>query len=91
MISKTRPRRWLIAALAALLSACSTPPAPPPSILAPRQIDPPPLALAAPCDLPGELAAAATAADLADWALAWMAAWHCERGRRAGLAAAWPR
>lgn len=47
--------------------------------------------LASPCPTPADLAAGATAQDLAAWAIDWIAAFGCERGKRLGLLEAWPR
>lgn len=69
-----------------LLCSCSTTR---PS--APAKIDPPPVALAMPCETPADLAPTATAKDLATWATLWIEAYGCERSRRAALLQSWPR
>lgn len=76
----------LLAALClSLLSGCSTVR---PSV--PAKVDPPPVLLTMPCLAPDDLAAKATAQDLAVWAMGWMGAYWCERDRRAALIEAWP-
>lgn len=81
-----RLRHWLTALSLALLSGCSTTrPA------APAKVDPPPVLLTLPCLTPDDLKVGATAQDLALWAVGWMGAYWCERERREGLVATWPR
>lgn len=80
------PRTLLPALCLLLLCACSTTP---PS--APAKIDPPPVGLTAECVRPADLGPLATAQDLATWAVEWIGAYGCERGKRVALIAAWPR
>lgn len=68
------------------LSACSTTP---PS--APQRTDPPPVVLVTQCQRPGEMPGGATAQDLVTWTVGWMAAYGCERSKRAALIEAWPK
>lgn len=69
-----------------LLSACSTM-----RPTAPAEIPPAPVALTAACVTPDALVPDATAQDLAGWTLDWIAAYGCERGKRAALIEAWPK
>lgn len=43
------------------------------------------------CLRPGELPGGATAQDLVTWTVGWMAAYGCERSKRAALIEAWPK
>lgn len=80
------PRLWLLAPFLIGLCACSaTLPG------APGRIDPPPANLTAQCLAPGDLAAGATALDLAKWTAEWIDSYGCERSKRAGLIEAWPK
>lgn len=83
-----RPKTLPLALLLLILCACSTLP---PSV--PATIDPPPVALTAPCVEPGPLPTTGqvTARDLAEWTGGWIKAYGCERSRRADLIDAWPR
>lgn len=53
-------------------------------------VPPPPVALTSPCETPTDLAEAATAQDLAEWAARWIRAYGCERAKRAALIESWP-
>lgn len=77
---------WLPALSLNLLGCASTPPP-----VAPAEIPPPPVALASPCPALADLPEGATGQDLAAWAGDWIAAFGCERSKRAGLLEAWPR
>lgn len=72
--------------LSLLLFGCSTTP---PS--APQKIDPPPVLLVTQCARPSEMPEGATAQDLVQWTVGWMAAYGCERSKRAALIEAWPK
>lgn len=80
------PRPWLLALCPMLLASCSTTR---PS--APARIDPPPVGLVSKCAAPGPLAEGATGQDLAEWTVAWIGAYGCERAKRQALIEAWPR
>jgi hypothetical protein len=58
-----------------LLASCATPP----PVVSTRECAPP--------DMPVN----ASAQDLTGWALDWIAAYGCERSKRAALVEAWPR
>lgn len=81
-----RPFTLLLALSGLMASGCSTTPQP-----VPAKIDPPPVGLTLPCQAPADLAADATAQDLAEWTVAWIGAYGCERGKRAALVEAWPK
>lgn len=68
------------------LCACSTP-----RPIAPAKTDPPPVALVVDCARPAPLPEGATGRDLAEWTVAWIGAWGCERRKRRALLEAWPR
>ena len=80
-------KRWLLAACLMTLSACSTAPLTKPEVWNP---DPPPPELVQDCLEPLPLRLGASAQEVTDWALAWVATWGCERNRKHGLSDAWP-
>lgn len=81
------PPRPLLLALSLTLSSCGS--MPPPA--APVEIPPVPVALATPCEIPDDLELGATAQDAIGWAMEWINAFACERGKRSALIQAWPR
>ncbi len=79
-------RRLLLALSLLTLCACSTtPPA------APAEIPPPPVSMATLCPMPDDLKGSVTSQDILGWAMEWINAYACERGKRAALLQAWPR
>lgn len=79
--------RFLVIPFLCLVTcACSTMPA-----IAPAKIAPPPVALVTQCSRPSDLPEGATAQDLAQWTVAWIGAYGCERSKRTALIEAWPR
>lgn len=79
-------RLWLPALFLTLLSGCSTAPR-----NAPAKLDPPPVALVTACATPEPLQAGITAQALAEWTVAWIGAYGCERAKRQALVESWPR
>jgi hypothetical protein len=79
------PKALLSALCLSMLCACSTLPPHAP------EIPPPPVALVTACPAPDSLAGSVTGQDLIGWAMEWVNAFACERGKRAALLDAWPR
>lgn len=79
-------RPLLTAVCLSLCAGCSTTPSP-----VPAKIDPPPVALVSDCGRPDPLPPEVTAQSLAEWTVAWVGAWGCERAKRRALIEAWPR
>lgn len=74
-------------ALSLSLSACTLMP----PQTAPVEIPPVPVALATVCPVPDDLAGSVSAQDVIGWAMEWINAYACERGKRSALIESWPR